>query len=103
VVSDSGWIIDFTDQDRTMVCSGGSRALTDEQNRWSSWRDGTGYGLHEVYYDNEGRPIGMTPGADQVRLRCRRRSEGSSAVADHGDADASKRPVLDEPGHWVSE
>lgn len=64
------------------------------------YKDGSGYGLHEVYYDDDGLPWTMTE--DAVRFVCDL-SEGPEGIAGSlltARVDARKRPVLDEPKKW---
>ena len=64
------------------------------------YRDKSGFGLHEVFYDKDGQPWSMTE-----------RPTGFTADLDEGPkgicesllmarVDARKRPVLDEPDTW---
>lgn len=62
------------------------------------YADGTGYGLHEVYYDDTGAPTKMT--AEPCRF------VGDSAEDVRGalmraKMDAVRRPVMDEPATWA--
>lgn len=54
------------------------------------------YGLHEVYYDDDGKPTSMT--ADPVDFVCDgdEGSEGLVRSLEMALADAKRRPVLDE-------
>jgi hypothetical protein len=64
------------------------------------YRDGSGFGLHEVYYDKDGQPWGMTESA--ARFTCVP-DEGPGGIRDSlrlAATDARLRPVLDEPGTW---
>jgi hypothetical protein len=61
------------------------------------YADGTGYGLHEVYYDKDGKEYSMT-------------KEPCSFVAETDEelikslcmayADTARRPVFEEPKEW---
>lgn len=64
------------------------------------YRDNSGFGLHEVFYDDEGEPWTMTECAVGF---------GSTLEDGEGDIinalqmaleDAKERPVLDEPEEW---
>lgn len=64
------------------------------------YRDGLGYGLHEVYYDSEGKPWGMT--ARPAAFACDV-EEGTAGVTQsllQANVDARLHPVLDEPLIW---
>lgn len=59
-----------------------------------------GFGLHEVYYDSDGQPWGMTE--DAVRFVCSA-EEGTAGIVDSlltARVDASRRPVFDVPDVW---
>lgn len=64
------------------------------------YRNQGGYGLHEVYYDDDGLPWSMTrePASFVSDF-----AEGPEAIAGAlltARVDAKKRPVLDEPKKW---
>lgn len=61
------------------------------------YRDDSGYGLHEVFYDDEGQPWSMT--AKPVSFAA---DEPEEIVADllRARVDARNRPILDEPKKW---
>lgn len=62
--------------------------------------NGDGYGLHEVFYDAEGRPWSMT--RNPISFTCDL-SEGPEGIVNsllNARVDAKKRPVLDEPKKW---
>ena len=66
------------------------------------YRNNEGFGLHEVYYDADGMPWGMTE--DAVRFVCDA-EEGPSGVKGSllmAQSDSIKRPILDLPedGKW---
>lgn len=64
------------------------------------YRDGGGYGLHEVYYDDEGQPWSMTK--NPVSFSCDT-SEGPQGIIGSlltARVDAKKRPVFVEPKKW---
>ena len=59
-----------------------------------------GFGLHEVYYDAEGKPWGMTK--EPVRFSCDA-EEGPSGIITSlltARVDARRRPILDQPRKW---
>lgn len=61
---------------------------------------GTGYGLHEVYYNDKGEPVTM--GTDGARFHADA-DEGPSAIVEmlsKALKDAQQRGVLEEPEHW---
>ena len=64
------------------------------------YADGEGFGLHEVHYDSDGKPIRMTErpavfvGDSPEELR-------SSLML--AKFDATRRDVFDEPSEWVIE
>jgi hypothetical protein len=64
------------------------------------YKDGSGYGLHEVLYDDEGQPWAMTN--DPIGFSCRS-DEGPQGIRTSllmARVDAIKRPVFDEPKKW---
>lgn len=64
------------------------------------YKDASGFGLHEVYYDKGGFPYSMT--ADAVRFTCGP-DEGPEGITERlmmARTDARKRPVFDEPDEW---
>lgn len=61
--------------------------------------DGGWYALHEVHYDEDGLPWGMT---DPITFICEQ-DEGPEGVMHSlklALSDASKHPVLEEPKVW---
>lgn len=67
------------------------------------YKDGSGFGLHEVFYDKSGRPSAMT-------------KESISFVVDNEEGppilikslcmaltDALERPIFEEPEEWLGE
>lgn len=61
---------------------------------------GAGYGLHEVYYNDNGEPVTM--GAAPA-IFCADAEEGPDAIATmltRALKDAKERGVLDEPTRW---
>lgn len=72
------------------------------------YHDGSGYGLHEVYYDDAGKPQAMTkdpidfdigPDSDDGGADTIRKMLATAAK------DAKDKPVLDEPANdeWPGE
>lgn len=64
------------------------------------YRDGSGFGLHEVYYDDAGRPFGMTE--NPIGFCCDSEEgsagiRGSLKLAIEG---ACGKAVMDEPSVW---
>jgi hypothetical protein len=67
------------------------------------YRDSNGFGLHEVYYDEKGRPSAMTK--NPVGFACEL-DEGSGTVISAlcmALTDALLKPVLDEYETWPGE
>ena len=64
------------------------------------YRDGSGYGLHEVYYDKDGKPINRT---ENPATFTSHDFEGPGGIENSlimARTDARKRPVLDEAEIW---
>lgn len=64
------------------------------------YRDSKGFGLHEVYYDSDGQPWGMTE--EGCRFVCDA-DEGPGGIKGSlriAATDARLCPVLDEPETW---
>jgi hypothetical protein len=61
------------------------------------YKDGTGYGLHEVYYDKGGQPTGMTKRPVSFTCFGDEGPEGIQESLRIARADALKRPTLIEP------
>ena len=62
--------------------------------------DGSGFGLHEVFYDDSDRPWSMTEEAADFRCDA---DEGPQGVRESlllARVDAIHRPVLKEPKKW---
>jgi len=62
------------------------------------YRDGSGYGLHEVYYDKNGEPWGMTE--DPVRFGS---EENLLEIVDAllmALRETERAPAFDEPETW---
>jgi hypothetical protein len=64
------------------------------------YKDGTGYGLHEVFYDKGGQPTGM--GERPASFGCGEDEDPESIHKSlrKASADAIKRPTLIEPDQW---
>ena len=63
--------------------------------------DNRGYGLHEVYYDDEGFPWGMT--AEPTSFVCDLH-EGSKGIVEslmQAKMDAQRRSIFCEPETWL--
>lgn len=68
--------------------------------RLVSYADGSGYGLHEVYYDEDGQPWGMT---EQPCSFASDWDEGPDAVVgalNRAHVALSQLPLLHEPAQW---
>lgn len=63
-------------------------------------RDKETFALHEVYYDSEGRPWGMTVEPATFGCDDDEGAEGVSWALAQALADAIRLPVLDEPEKW---
>lgn len=64
------------------------------------YKDGTGYGLHEVYYDDKELAWSMTK--HPISFSCDE-EEGPDGVIKSVQMacdDAAKRPVFEEPNKW---
>jgi hypothetical protein len=64
------------------------------------YKNDGGFGLHEVYYDDEGQPWGMTK--NPASFVCDT-SEGIAGITNAlltARVDAKKRPILDQPKKW---
>ena len=64
------------------------------------YRDNKGFGLHEVFYDDDGLPWTMTE--DPVGFDCgvEEGPEGIRELLDAAMRDVGLHPVLDEPETW---
>ena len=67
------------------------------------YADGSGYGLHEVYYDDRGKPMNMTE--DPATFMCDEWEgpEGIIGSLMMARTDAHKRPMLDEAATWPTQ
>ena len=64
------------------------------------YRDGSGFGLHEVFYDDDGEPWGMTEKPIDFACRPEEGAEGIREQVALASLDAQRRPVLEEPEVW---
>lgn len=67
------------------------------------YRDGSGFGLHEVFYDDKGLPWGMSEEATGFVCGL---EEGAAGIAEAlmlARTDSIRRPVLDQPETWPGE
>ena len=63
------------------------------------YRDGS-FGLHEVYYDADGKPRSMTEKPAEFTAWDSEGPQGIRKSLLMASADARKRPVLDEADTW---
>lgn len=63
------------------------------------YADGSGLGLHEVYYDADGKEISMT--AEPASFVGDTPEDVRSALL-MAKTDAHRRPVFDEPDDWTT-
>lgn len=64
------------------------------------YRDEGGYGLHEVYYDDDGQPWAMTEKPCGFACHVEEGPVGVQESLATALEDATQRPVLDEPEQW---
>lgn len=64
------------------------------------YRDNSGFGLHEVYYDKDGEPWGMTEEPATFVCDLEEGRSGITAALMTARTDALRRSVLDEPEKW---
>jgi hypothetical protein len=67
------------------------------------YRDGSGYGLHEIFYDGDGQPTGMTE--QPISFGCDRNEDAVKEISEALTLalnDVTNRPIFDEPapGEW---
>ncbi len=62
-----------------------------------SYRDGSGYGPHEVYYDDNALPWGMT---QEPAKFCFDSEQDVINALKKALRDAQKRPIFREPAIW---
>lgn len=64
------------------------------------YKDGSGYGLHEVFYDSEGMATNMTAEPITFFADVEEGRYGLVRSLQMAYDDATKRPVFDEPEVW---
>lgn len=67
------------------------------------YKDGSGYGLHEVFYNSKGEAYSMTE--DPISFTCDT-EEGSGGIIyslDLASRDAVNHGVFDEPEEWAKD
>ena len=71
-------------------------------DRIVQYRDGAGYGLHEVFYDDAGKPWSMTEAPIGFSCDLDEGPEGIRDSIDMAFADSRREPVLIQPetGQW---
>jgi hypothetical protein len=65
------------------------------------YRDGSGYGLHEIFYDDDGQPTGMTE--QPISFSCDRNEDAVKEISEALKLalnDVTNRPIFDEPAEW---
>jgi hypothetical protein len=65
------------------------------------YRDGSGYGLHEVYYDEAGEPWSMTE--KPVGFTCHDYENPQQSIGEQlmtARTHARLRPIFNEPAEW---
>ena len=76
----------------------------DDMSSWDyrivRYRNGSGFGLHEVYYDKDGQPWAMTERPASFACDVEEGSDGVVRSLGMAHTAALKRPVLDEPEKW---
>ena len=72
-----------------------------QKTQWNyrlvKYADGSGFGVHEVYYEND-KQIGMTETPETLRGKGRKRLKKNIAMM---LADVMRQPVLDELQAWA--
>ena len=63
------------------------------------YANGSGFGLHEVFYNAEGKEIKMTKNAAGFTGETPEDVRGGLLMA---KADAHKRPIFEEPPQWCN-
>lgn len=61
---------------------------------------GAGYGLHEVYYNDQGEAVTMGAAPASFCADTEEGKEGIIKMLTMALADAQNRGILDEPQHW---
>ena len=64
------------------------------------YRDGSGFGLHEVYYDGQGEPENMTAEPADFVVDAEEGPDGIVRSLRMALVDAKRRGILDEPKEW---
>lgn len=64
------------------------------------YADGTGFGLHEVHYDEEGKEVSMTENPVRFASETAEELRDSLIIA---KTSAINRPVLEPPKEWATE
>ena len=64
------------------------------------YRDEKGFGLHEVYYDDDGLPCGMTDAPIDFTCGIEEGPEQIAKGLRMALDDAINRPIFDEPENW---
>lgn len=67
------------------------------------YKDGSGYGLHEVHYDENGQPWSMTDNPINFTAEDSEDESGDAQVREainRACADANERKILVEPEKW---
>lgn len=67
------------------------------------YKDGSGYGLHEVFYDKSGRPAAMTVDPINFSTDSEEGPNGIVSSLSMALADAIARGVFEEPEEWQGE
>ncbi|WP_414470867.1 hypothetical protein [Microvirga sp. M2] len=77
--------------------------MTSWKYRIVRYRDGSGYGLHEVFYDEGGNPTARTEEPIGFDACLREGPEEIARLLQQALEDAQAQSVLDEPERWLSE
>ena len=64
------------------------------------YRDNTGFGLHEVDYDEAGQATKMTANPCGFACDVEEGPDGVRGMLATALADAGRRPIFDEPEQW---
>ena len=67
------------------------------------YKDGSGFGLHEVYYDKSGHPYAMTNSPTSFVQGTEEDAPVLIKSLCMALTDALERPVFDEPEEWPGE
>jgi hypothetical protein len=74
--------------------------MTHWNHRIVKYKDGQGFGLHEVYYDDVGNEVGMTKWPVRFAVHTDEGAEGVITALELAMRDARTRPVFEEPEQW---